>query len=362
MRRSSPALDHDRDGRRHATSVANVWRYAYLDTRVSGMAAHLLRPGQLEDLVEHPIDADTSRKLALAPGSEHDARLTGQHATSVLLDELAVLVRAVRGAERDFLTYWAHRFELRNLKTLLRGKMADRSNAAIRDELFDMGALGTLPMEELLQTEDVAELLRRLERTPHADLARQARILHDEHHGLFAIDAALDKQYYTELAKRAGRIHPRHAPLFHELLGTRMDRVNLIWLLRYRFAYDLPPIQTFYLLVPAGLRLGVRTLQALTQLGTFEDVIGKLPEPLHSKLKPAANAFEASLLMEEETRRVARVALRARFGFTPAFAYLLLREDDLRRIRAVLEGKRLELDATAIRASLGVEGRAPQQH
>lgn len=341
------------------TSIANVCRYAYLDTRVSGMAARLLRPEQLADLVERPVDVGMLRKVAFTPSrsGEHGAALTGQGTTSVLLDELAVLVRAVTGAERDFLSYWAHRFELRNLKTLIRGKIADRSNAAIRDELVEMGALATLPMEELLETEDVAELLRRLERTPHAELARQARLLHDERHDLFAIDAALDKQYYTELARRAARVHPRRAPLFHELLGTRMDRVNLIWLLRYRFAYGVPPVQTYYLLVPAGLRLGARTLQELTQLGSFEDVIGKLPEPLRSMLKEATNAFEATLLMEEQTRRVAHAALRTRFSFTPAFAYLLLREGDLRRLRAVVEGKRLAIDPASIRESLGLEER-----
>ncbi len=340
------------------TRLANVRRYAYLDTRVAGMAGHLLGTRELDDLLDHPLEPESLRRMIGLDGSAAERGIppSGQAMTSALLHDLAVLVRAVTGPERDFLVYWARRFELRNLKTLIRGKMAKLSSEALRGELVDMGPFATLPVDQLLETSDVAELLRRLERTPHADVARQAREIHDERHELFAIDAAVDKRYYTELWERAARIDPRHAPLFHELLGTRTDRVNLVWMLRYRFEYELPPIQTYYLLVPFGLRLNARALQTLTQLASFADVIRNLPEPLRSDLKKAANAFDVTLVMEENTRRVARAGLRTRFSFTPAFAYLLLRERDLRRVRAVLEGRRLSIPPPAIRESLGLDG------
>lgn len=343
-----------------STRIANVRRYAYLDTRVSGMSAQLLGTDEIDRLLAHPVDSLVRVGLVRGGRDEQGARSTGQRITSALLDDLLVLVRAASGFERDFLAYWAHRFELRNLKALIRGKMVNLSTATIRGELVDMGPFATLPAEQLLETDDVSELLRRLERTPYAEVARHARAIHDERHELFAVDAAIDKRYYAELSKRAGRIEPRHAPLFHELFGIRMDRVNLVWLLRYRFAYELPPIQTFYLLVPGDLHLDGAKLQALTELTSFEDVLRNLPEPLRGRLKGAANAFDVTLSMEAETRRVARAALQTRFSFTPAFAYLLLREGDLRRVRAVLEGTALSLSPATIRESLGLEVQARQ--
>jgi V/A-type H+-transporting ATPase subunit C len=320
------------------------------------MATHLLRSGEIDEVLGRPADVENFRKAHLGPHVERrEASSLGEIIVSVLLDELRVLVHGVKGPERDFLVHWARRFELRNLKSLVRGKMADLSNEAIRGELVDMGPFATLPMESLLETDDVAELLRRLERTAYANVARHARLVHDERHELFAIDATMDKRYYTELCRLAARVEADHAPLFHELLGIRMDRVNLAWLLRYRFAYDLPPIQTSYLLVSGGRRLGMPMLQALTELGSLEEVIGNLPEPLRSELKGAGSAFEVTLRMEHETRRVARAALATRFSFTRAFAYLLLRESDLRRIRAVVEASRLTLAPTATREALGLE-------
>ena len=34
-----------------------------------------------------------------------------------------------------------------------------------------------------------------------------------------------------------------------------IDGTNLIWLLRYRFVYQLPAAETYYLLIPASYRL-----------------------------------------------------------------------------------------------------------
>jgi V/A-type H+-transporting ATPase subunit C len=324
------------------------------------MATRLLRAGEIDDVVGHLADVESFRKAHLGPhGVEgREGSSLGQSIVSVLLDELRVLVHGVTGLERDFLVHWARRFELRNLKSVVRGKMADLSNEAIRVELVDMGPFATLPTESLLETDDVAELLRRLERTAYANVARHARLVYEERNELFAIDATLDKRYYTELCHLAARIDADHAPLFHELLGIRMDRVNLAWLLRCRFSYELPPLQTSYLLAAGGGRLGIPVLQVLTELESFSEVLRNLPEPLRSKLKGAVNAFEVTLRMENETRHVARAALATRFSFTPAFAYLLLREGDLRRVRAVVEASRLMLAPAATREALGPEDAA----
>lgn len=337
-----------------------VARYAYLHSRVSVMAERLLSEDRLQAMIE------------LAPGQEGDifqtAALAGLHPDETpdlpssleqrlimqLLADFVIFVRALSGASRDFLLYWANRFELSNLKAILRGKMTGQSVGSIRDQLVDMGPFARLPVEDLLRTEDVAEMLRRLEGTPFADMAREARRIFEEHHELFALDAAVDRRYFAGLSKRAREAESGHERHLRVLVGSIIDRVNLVWLLRYRFAYDLSPAETYYLLIPASYRLDSRRLLALSQLGSLEEVIRHLPAPFSGWLEGARTASEVTYILENEGWRLAESVLRrSTFNVARVFAYIMLRDRELRRLRAVIKGKRLKMSPALIREAAG---------
>ncbi len=336
-------------------------RYAYLHGRTSVMAARLFSAPQFESLIQLPLGQE-GEVLQVAgitkfqPGETTiSPRSREQRLITILLDELVILTRAVSGGERDFFIYWAYRFELSNLKTLLRGKLSGQDAATIREEFVDMGPFARMPIEELLRTEDVAELLRQLEGTPFADIARQARRIFEERHEPFSLDAVIDRQYFSGLAKRARGIRGGASGRLRALIGSIIDRLNLLWLLRYRFAYGLSPAETYYLLIPSTYRLSSRDLQALSQLGSFEEVIAHLPRPFSEWLAGAPSTTQVTYILERESWRLAESVLRrSAFNLARAFAYLILRERDLRRVRAVIKGKRLKIASELIRDASGL--------
>lgn len=341
----------------------NTAQYAYLHTRVSLYAGQLLGLDRLNALIDNPLDrpldADQSAPDAAPPdaaASQYVGDLD-QNNVTLLLKELAVLIRPLSGAPRELLGYWAHRFELGNLKTIIRGKMAGQPQQAIEEQLLDMGVFTSLPIDQLLQSDTAAELLRRLEQTPYAEIARQARHLLEHGEALFALDAALDRRYFAGLARRGSGIGNASGQLLRAIIGSIIDRVNLVWLLRYRFAYNLPPAQAYYLLIPASQRMTAQRLQQLAQCATFDDAIASLPPPFDKLLAGARNNTEVTLKLERETWRIAGNALsHSTFNVARAFAYLMLRERDLRRLRAVVRGRNMRMDATTIRAALGLAG------
>lgn len=315
------------------------------------MTRRLLSAGQIESMLKLPVSEqpDLSALLQLSPMGLAEGPLPGsaieQRIVSMLLDDLLILLRPLGGAEREFLLQWVHRTELSNLKAILRGKLAGRSPRAIRDDLVDMGPFATLPVEPLLRTEDFVELLLLLEKSPYGPIARQAQAAFDSQHDLFAVDATVDRQYFIGLVGRAKRLVDAHGRLFDDLVGSILDRVNLVWLVRYRFAYELPPAQTFYLLVPSPYRLNTARLAALAQLGSLPEVIDALPEPLHRRVDGAANPFEITQRMEAATHEAAHAVLeRSPSAFARAFAYLMARELDLRKVRAIDRARHLRLD------------------
>ena len=332
-------------------------QYAYLHTRISLFAGRLLGIDQLDALIDRPYEEDP-RNTAHLNGTNGAAQYTGdldQNNMTMLLGELAVLIRPLSGAPRELLGYWAHRFELGNLKAIIRGKMANQPRSLIEGQLQNMGEFTSLPIDALLQSDTPAEMLRRLEQTPYVDIARQARHLLEQGEALFALDAALDRRYFAGLARRSTTADNSSKQFLRELVGSIIDRVNLVWLLRYRFAYNLTPAQAYYLLIPASERLRPQQMQQLAQCASFEEAIGSLPRPFDRILAGARNTTEVTLKLEQESWRIATKILRhSSFNVARSLAYMMLRERDLRRLRAIVCGRSMRMDASAIRSALGL--------
>ena len=104
--------------------------FAYLDARVNLYARQLLELDQINSLIDQSRDEDT-RDPSQADAALRDADDLDQSNVNILLSELTILVRPLTGAPRELLGYWAQRFELGNLKTIIRGKMANQPRPLI---------------------------------------------------------------------------------------------------------------------------------------------------------------------------------------------------------------------------------------
>jgi vacuolar-type H+-ATPase subunit C/Vma6 len=101
--------------------------------------------------------------------------------------------------------------------------------------LIPMGAFGRLDNQDLAHAEDIGELLRRLEAGPYAGIVRHARRAFEQSHDPFHLDAALDHGYYEGLTLRAQPLEDTVGAPFRSLMANLIDRINLVWLPRYRF-------------------------------------------------------------------------------------------------------------------------------
>jgi V/A-type H+-transporting ATPase subunit C len=337
---------------------------AYLNTRVSLYASRLWPDAALDNLVgatDEALAVTLAQRgldqLALngdhLTGQRHEARSLEQRIITQLLDETRVLIRPLSSEARAFLTFWTARFEMSNVKTLLRSKMDDERPAVVLTRLTPMGAFGRLDNQDLAHAEDVGELLRRLEAGPYAGVVRHARHAFEQTHDPFKLDAALDRAYYDGLVQRARLLEKTAGASFRQLMANHIDRINLVWLLRYRFNYKLPPAQVYYLLVGSHYSLSGLRLQELAVLESLEAVLAALPSPWKEHLSGLTDIPGVFARMEHVAAKQALQVLRTGApDIARAFAYLVLRERDLRAVRAILRGRHLGLAAAAIRTAM----------
>jgi V/A-type H+-transporting ATPase subunit C len=336
---------------------------AYLDTRVSLYSSRLWPDDALEALIDVP-DSEIAATLSGRglpqlttgydnTGGEQATRSLEQRIIALILEETRVLIRPLSGDAHAFLTFWTARFEMSNVKTLLRSKMTDERPAAILARLTPMGTFGRLDNQDLAHAEDVGELLRRLEAGPYAAIVRRARRAFEQSRDPFSLDAALDRGYYEGLVQHAQPLEATVGAPFRRLMSILVDRINLVWLLRYRFNYRLPPAQVYYLLVASRYSLSGTRLRDMAAQDSLEAVLAALPAAWQTRLAGVTDIPTVFARMEHATAEQALQVLRSRApGIARAFAYLMLRERDLRAVRAVLRGRHLGLADDDIRLAL----------
>jgi len=338
--------------------MSQVANQAYLNTRVSVMTTRLFAPGLIERLAQLPLPT-LAEEFGLAPLLDDQTtpavrrRAVEQSFIQLLLSELLVLTRSMEVNARALVLDWGRKYALYNLKTLIRGKLHQLDRQQINDNLFELPAHIRLADKELFGAENVLELLRRLEAGPQRQIARQAREVYERQREPFALEAAIDQRYFIGLTRRVQGFGAPDHDWLRRLISAELDRVGLLWLLRFRFTYGLSPSETYYWLVPSMRLLTRDRLLHLADLDSFEQVLEALPAPLNVLIADCRSIAEVQQRLARYAIDEVRLVLaRSPSAVARALAYLMLRETDLMRLFAVVQGRLLGFDDQTIRHAL----------
>lgn len=328
---------------------------SYISTRLSILADRLIGIENYAAVIDEDVDSLMNR----ISGGQNTEDLKLDQVQNILLSkalhDFNMLFRPFNGNEKAFLNFAVHWYELSNLKALIRGKFTGSSDSSIRQELIDLGRFNQLPLDTLLEADDPNEMMRLLEQTPYTSIVRQAReIYHAEGQNLFALDATIDREFFTGLAQRLRFLDSDDQLHLSALFGKLMDRLNILWLIRYRFSYGLSPAKSFFLLSTTGRKLHTGNLMRLAKLETIDDLISQLPEPLNELLANQLSLIQIENIMEHYVIEAASNVLKhSPSVITRLFAYILLRESEIQLLHATIKGKSLNFDEQLILEATG---------
>ena len=332
---------------------------SYLNTRISTMTPRLQPTAWFQQIAQ----ADTVKieeillQLTLRDDLQSEEQVDPEDLMlQTFLAEFRILLRPMVGLARRMLLQWIRRVELRNLKTILHGALLHKPLEELRSGMLRIGDLETLPFKELLQADDILEMLRILDKTGYASMARQARHLFEEHNDPFFVNASIDQRYFNDLVVSFGWMSDSDKSWLHKLFGPVIDRHNLIWLMRFRFTYGLKPAETWYLLSPGGYRLPSSKLYNLVNLDSQERVLEQLPPALKDIIGDTRNLFDIELILENANEvHTWNILKKQESVMTRTLAWLILREKQLLRTRGILKGKQLSLGSDLVSYAMGLE-------
>ena len=260
--------------------------WGYINARMRGMKSHLLDKRALDNLVLQPDLVSLMAELEKTPYKNDIIEAKVQY-SGVLCIEYALrknftrtfrkILKFVREDEAErFITIFLHRWDIQNIKTILRGKNIHITNEEILDCLVPAGELDEATLIELVRQPDVRAVI---------DMLATWQIVYSkpltEEYPAFAksgdlalLECALDEFYYAEALEQV-KTPSYNNGLIRNILSLEIDVVNLRTILRM-IRDRVDPREAEKFLISGGKEFDERKLDHLLTLHSIEEVVEEL--------------------------------------------------------------------------------------
>lgn len=314
--------------------------YAAVLVRAKARRARLIPPELWQQLWQAERLGDV---LALLQHTAYAPLLTDKEPTPLLwarqADETRSLLRMLSGRARRLVAWYSRRFELDNLKTVLRALHYGLPQEA-RALLLPLPT-PTLDWAALLAAGSVAALLARLRGTPYVQPLQLAFDRYQQEGLVFYLEMVLDLYYFTRLVRLIYQLSGEDRRQAERFLGRWIDVQNLSWAFRYRLYAGRKPEEIISYTLHQGVAVDLAAIRRVALGASVRAEAARLGLAVPAELSERAALAEFERLAAEALAAAARRTFRAAgFHLGVVLAYLALLEHELRELTRLLESKR----------------------
>ncbi|GAB7019700.1 V-type ATP synthase subunit C [Halostagnicola bangensis] len=262
------------------------------------------------------------------------------------------------GRVYDRIARYLRKFDVWNLKTIIRGIYTDTPAEEIETDLIRAGELEEATIDRLLEVDEIEDAIEVLGRTMYYEPLSEAYEVYEETGVLVPLENALDREFYEHLLDDLGRPSEGPDALYVEFLQAEIDFRNARNALRLaRSGSGLDPAEYY---IEGGVLFDESELSRLvTDYDELVDHIaesGRYGDRLSTALGRLRNA--ESLIQFEHALDAALLEYSDRLSsiypvsVSAVLSYILAKEREVENIRAIARGREVGLDETEIEEEL----------
>jgi V/A-type H+-transporting ATPase subunit C len=226
------------------------------------MRSRLLTSAQLEELLAMPTPASLLQALTSTPyGSDLQEALVRYEGIRAIDEALArnfqrttrTILQFADGRPRTLIEVLLLRWDLANLRAIVRGKHAMRSGDDVVQVLLPAGMLGEVVLKEMASQPDMRGLAGTLDAVGHpfAQPLSQGVAEYMDTKDLAALELHLDRAYIEEGLLHAGG-KDQDAGVLRDIIRFEIDAANVKTALKLSRAGDLENAQRIRYFIPGG--------------------------------------------------------------------------------------------------------------
>jgi len=344
--------------------------YDYVNARIKGMKSRLLAPPVFETLILKPDVESIIAELENTPYKLEIERATVQY-SGIKCIEVALrkdfthafrkILGYMKGGESEtYIKILLSRWDIQNIKTILRGKNIHMTSVEIVECLVPAGQLDDTTLVELIKQPDVKAVIDLLA-TWGIDYAKPLTRNfkeYSEKRDLSILEYAIDR-FYFENALNAVKGEKYDDTLIRDMIMAEIDVTNIKNVLRIiRDKIDIEEAQGF--LIKGGITLDIEKLLSMLRSGTLEGAIrhlettpyrflSKVPEEILRTEK--ISAFEKELEKYLIKRGISRF-LGDPLSIAVAVGYVWAKYNEITNIRIIARCKTADITEKEIRGEL----------
>jgi len=267
------------------------------------------------------------------------------------------LLKFTLGELREMVGSYINRWDLWNLKTVIRGKTYGAPWEEVSDDLIAAGAFDKSFFSTLFTCaglQEMAELFQKATHEPDSGFLKLLRA--GGQPSLADIENILDKEYYSTLLKSVPETVPANK-LFLKFLKAEIDVVNLKTLFKLKFE-NTPSEKIPEYLVQGGDELTSRVLGRLAATENFAAFLSELEGlKVYEAVREAAAAAKEAGSLNRVIRDLDRHLMARAKEFShlfplsvlPIIDYLLRKKIEVDNLRIIARGKQSGLPEDVIR-------------
>lgn len=311
------------------------------------MAAKLLDDGDFRRLIDAPTlkdeEAILREKGLLSESEELPLDRVEFLLEKKMMTELSRLRPYVKGPVREFFNSVLRKYEIRDIKNILR-----RLNE--RDTVINDRNLLVITKENPLypKVDNIKDYVEQMENKEYYR-ALQSYEDEDPDRILFYMEMSLDRLYYRGVMEALEHLSGDDEKAARKLMDPRIDMLNLIWIYRGKKNYKLYDEELYNFTILGSKTMGKEELRKYTSC-TVEEFLGKMEDSPYGFL--FLNDNPDLYMNRREYRKIYVTSLkefrRSPFDLGKILSYNFLITVQTKDITTVLEAKRFGMTTERI--------------
>ncbi len=340
-------------------------KYPYLSARMRAMKSKLLTRMDYEKMIKMDIYTLAKfleeKEYTIPEQSESDeTHLADAIELAVnrnLEDTISKLLFITAGEVRKVMVGYAVRFDIENLKTILRGKLANEPLEKIESLCICAGIIDRDKLRMLYRMERCEDILKEAGIFRLDKEMRDAIDIYEKEQKLYALENVLDKKYYRFLVMLAKKI-PKEGEMLKKFVKTRIDILNLRVI--YRLKRDnFRKEEIMKYINPFGYRLKLKELEYLASAESLDELHQRANNTYYGGIIGGIDISESfaemELALEKYFLNFASTMMHTSpISITPLIAYAIMKETEARNIKLIVRGKQYGFDDDFIMNNLVV--------
>ncbi|ACL70692.1 V-type ATPase subunit [Halothermothrix orenii] len=267
--------------------------------------------------------------------------------------DFKAILRYLTGPIRDFFKFFLIKFEIEDLKMLLRTSLIEHDEEYLKNTLVYMGIYEDISLDRLTSINNYHDLLEVFKGTQYYDTLERFEERYMKDKNLFPIEMTLDFNYFIKLAQLVRRLRGEDYRIIRDLLGTQVDLLNIQWIYRTKRYYNLNTEEILNYTIPIHYRLSAKDLKNLSQSSQEEEIFNYLSKTDYDELfSPVAH--DKSILFEKYflsylLKKAYHTKISGTSNVGVIISYTFIKEYEIRDIITVVEGVRYSLRSEDIK-------------